>query len=181
MWCVWFYFNQERSKKEYAWVCVSFLLVTANGLFQVVHRIQRWMARKLSSHYKRDTECLNHSTWMMICMRLLYCCDFMTPVMLWCSAARMISFLILNLFYFYLFLAPLRFNYKKKTWKVYRIFLYLKIAQISSSCRYILECALQIKVYSNWRLSESVLPIPRYQWAIRDWLHSLHSWLHSMI
>ena len=100
MWCVWLYFNQERSKKEYAWVCVSLLLVTANGLFQVVHRIQMWMARKLSSHYKRDTECLNHSTWMMICMRLLYCCDFMTSVRLWCSAARMISFLILNLFYF---------------------------------------------------------------------------------
>ena len=71
--------------------------------------------------------------------------------------------------------APLRFNYKKKTWKVYRIFLYLKIVQISSSCRYILECALQIKVYSNWRLSESVLPIPRYQWAIEtDCIHCIH-------
>ena len=43
---------------------------------QVVHLIQGWMEEKLQTYFKRDTECLNHNTWMISCMLIPCCCCF---------------------------------------------------------------------------------------------------------
>ena len=40
-------------------------------LFQAAHLTQEWMEKKLPIYLKRDTECLNHNTWMINCKLLL--------------------------------------------------------------------------------------------------------------
>ena len=35
--------------------------------FQAVRLIHEWMEEKLQTYFSRDTECLNHNTWMISC------------------------------------------------------------------------------------------------------------------
>ena len=36
-------------------------------IFQAVRLIREWMEEKLQTYSRRDTECLNHNTWMISC------------------------------------------------------------------------------------------------------------------
>ena len=36
-------------------------------IFQAGRLIQEWMEEKLQTYFNRDTECLNHNTWMISC------------------------------------------------------------------------------------------------------------------
>ena len=45
-----------------------FVYVIITRSIQVVHRIQGCMEEKLENYFKRDTECLDHNTWLISCM-----------------------------------------------------------------------------------------------------------------
>ena len=45
-----------------------FVYVIITRSIQVVHRIQGCMEEKMENYFKRDTECLDHNTWMISCM-----------------------------------------------------------------------------------------------------------------
>ena len=40
--------------------------------FQVVHRIRKWMARKLLVYFNKNTGCQSHSTWMTNCNSIYF-------------------------------------------------------------------------------------------------------------
>ena len=50
-------------------ICAFLIRNQSYSIFQVVLRIREWMAGKLLAHFKKDTGCLSHNTWMTKCKR----------------------------------------------------------------------------------------------------------------
>ena len=50
-------------------ICAFLIRNQSYSIFQVVLRIRECMAGKLLAHFKKDTGCLSHNTWMTKCKR----------------------------------------------------------------------------------------------------------------